>query len=193
MEEKLNKLYHECIEELKSIGLNIANNPEIGEITIEFSNRSVKRYGCCKQENPDKTTMHRKRKGRTIYITYDRYLKHKIEISRWVMDLDDKIIKNTIIHEIIHCFPKCNNHGTEFKKYANYINKKLNYDISRLGDKKADYKKSNVKYENKPIKYKYKIICKKCGHIYYRQRLKKNITTKYRCSICNGRLKVELL
>ena len=29
-------------------------------------------------------------------------------------------IKNTIMHEIIHCFPYCNNHGSEFKKYAKY-------------------------------------------------------------------------
>ena len=39
----------------------------------------------------------------------------------------DIIIKNTIIHELIHCLPKCTNHGKEFKKYAKIINEKLGY------------------------------------------------------------------
>ena len=46
----------------------------------------------------------------------------KIEISRWVLELKDDIIKNTIMHELIHCMPYCNNHGAEFKKYAKVIN-----------------------------------------------------------------------
>lgn len=48
------------------------------------------------------------------------------------MQLNKSIIKNTIMHEIIHCMPYCNNHGKEFKKYAKYINKNLGYDISRV-------------------------------------------------------------
>lgn len=47
------------------------------------------------------------------------------------MELEDDIIKNTIIHEIIHCMPYCSNHGEIFKKYAKHINSKLNYDIAR--------------------------------------------------------------
>ncbi len=48
------------------------------------------------------------------------------------MQLDKNIIKNTIMHELIHCMPYCNNHGAEFKKYARYINEKLGYNISRV-------------------------------------------------------------
>lgn len=44
------------------------------------------------------------------------------------------------MHELIHCIPFCNDHGIEFKKYANYINEKLGYNISRVGNKKVDYK-----------------------------------------------------
>ncbi len=48
------------------------------------------------------------------------------------MELDEEIIKNTIMHELIHCMPYCNNHGKKFKEYAKYINKNLGYDISRV-------------------------------------------------------------
>lgn len=92
------------------------------------------------------------------------------------MNLNDDIIKNTIIHELIHCIPNCNNHGADFKKYAKVINQELGYKISRLGNKEEDYKKSNIKFYEEKIKYKYKIICEKCGQIYYRQRLVKNFS-----------------
>ncbi len=107
------------------------------------------------------------------------------------MSLNDKIIKNTIIHEIIHCLPGCNNHRGTFKSYANYINKKLGYDISRLGNKEADYIKSNVEYNENTSNNKYKIICEQCGQVFYRQRMKKNLIRKYYCSKCGGRLSLN--
>ena len=73
-----------------------------------------------------------KKFGRHKLIKYGRCNKHHIEISPWVMQLDKNIIKNTIMHELIHCMPYCNNHGAEFKKYARYINEKLGYNISRV-------------------------------------------------------------
>ena len=49
--------------------------------------------------------------------------------------------------------------------------------------------KSNLEYKNEiKQKYKYKIICEECGLIYYRQRLYKNFTKKYRCGKCKGKL-----
>lgn len=189
MEEKLIDLYNECINELKTIGINVLDNPDVGKIQIKFSRRNAKRYGCCKQENPDKFIKHKKKYRGKNYIYYDKYKTHTIEISRWVMDLNDNIIKNTIMHEIIHCMPKCNNHGTEFKQYAKYINQKLGYDISRTGNKKEDYEKSNLKYNDDTQKYKYKIVCKKCGQTCYRQRISKDFTKKYRCSLCARKIR----
>ena len=116
MEEKLNKLYKECIEELKSIGIDI----DIRTIEIQISKRNNKRYGCCKQEDPDKNTKYYEKIGNKRYLRYAKFNKHIIEISKWVMELNDDIIKNTIIHELIHCMPDCNNHGKEFKKYAGF-------------------------------------------------------------------------
>lgn len=131
-EHKLNKLFQECISELVSIGINIQDNKDIGKVEIHISKRNNKRYGVCKQEEPDASTMYVERIGRSKVIKYLKYKKHTIEISPWVMELDDSIIKNTIMHEIIHCLPNCNNHGKIFKQYAKYINQKLGYDISRV-------------------------------------------------------------
>ena len=49
------------------------------------------------------------------------------EVSKWVLELDDNIIKNTIMHELIHCMPYCNR-TYEFV----YTNEKVDpiYDIS---------------------------------------------------------------
>lgn len=54
MEQKLNKLYLECIDELNKIGIDISDEKQYGKIDISISKRNNKRYGCCKQENPDK-------------------------------------------------------------------------------------------------------------------------------------------
>jgi len=193
MEERLDKLYNDCIMELETIGFKIINNLEIGKIDISISKRNNKRYGCCKQEEPDETSAYLKRCKNGNKIVYDKFKKHHIEISKWVMDLDEMIIKNTIIHEILHCMPSCNNHGFLFQKYACYINQELGYNIRTLGNKEEDYKKSKLDFEADHRNYNYKIICKKCGNIFYRKRLKKDLIKKYRCGICGGKLELDTL
>ena len=182
MEEKLIKLYNECKNELKSIGLDIENKEKIGTIIIKIAKRECKRYGCCKQEKPDEKTKYIEKIGRRRYIKYAIFKEHTIEISKWVLELNEDIIKNTIMHEIIHCFPYCNNHGTEFKKYAKYINEKLGYNISRVGNKKEDMIESNLCEEKE--KFNYKVQCTKCGYTFYRKRMNKYFTRKYRCGKC---------
>jgi len=183
-QEQLEKLYGECLNELLSIGIDMKSK-EYGEISIKIANRNNKRYGCCRQEQPDKKYKTIKKIGRRKCLKYEKFNKHTIEISKWVMDLDENIIKNTIMHELIHCMPFCNNHGDMFKKYANFINNNLGYDISRLGNKKEDYEKSNIEYEEKA--YKYAIKCTSCGKVLHRNRLSKDFFRKYRC-LCNGKL-----
>lgn len=189
MEEKLEKLYKECIEELNSIGINMKDTKAVGEIDITLSKRKTKRYGCCKQENPDKKFKTVQRIGYRTVIKYEKFNMHHIEISKWVMELDDKVIKNTIIHELIHCIPLCNNHGENFKKYAEYINKKLGYKIKRLGNPEIDYAESNLTYERYETP-KYKLQCKKCGQEIYRQRFNIRKIKQYRCGKCGGELSI---
>lgn len=189
MEEKLNKLFKECLSELETIGIDILNKEKFGNIDINISKRNNKRYGACKQDEPDIKTKYIEKIGRRRYVKYWKYNKHYIEISKWVLELDDKIIKNTIMHELIHCMPNCSNHGVDFKKYANYINKQLDYDISRVGNKEEDYRKSNLGYKE-DRKYKYKVECQNCGYSFFRQRMNKDFTRKYRCGKCGGRFKI---
>ena len=187
MDERLQLLFNDCKNELGSIGIDL-NNKSIGKITISIGKRACKRYGCCKQESPVKSSKYVEKIGRKRYVKYALFEKHNIEISKWVMQLNTDIIKNTIMHEIIHCLPNCSNHGNEFKKYANYINCKLDYDISRLGDKKQDLIDSNIPIEKE--KFNYKIECSGCGYSFYRKRLNYSFSRKYRCGKCGGRFSV---
>ena len=190
MEEKLNRLYQECLKELKSIGINLEGNKEIGNIDIKLSSRQTKRYGCCRQENPDKRYQVIEKRGYRKTIRYEKFNAHHIEISKWVMELNDDIIKNTIFHEMIHCIPFCNNHGEKFKKYATYINQKLGYDIKRVGNPKEDYVKSNIPYPEEKENYPYKIQCQECGQEIYRKRFHENLIKRYRCGKCGGKLQL---
>lgn len=186
---EIQELYNQCINELKTIGIDFNNTNQIGKIDISISKRNNKRYGCCKQEKPDKSYKTIIKKGWHKTIKYEKFDKHHIEISPWVMELNEQIIKNTIIHELIHCIPYCNNHGKEFRKYAIYINEKLGYNISRTGNPKEDYEKSNLEYNELQV-YKYKIMCQKCGQEFYRKRLNKNFLKKYRCGKCGEKFTI---
>lgn len=187
MEEKLNRLYKECLKELRGIGIDVER--KVKHVDIKISKRKNKRYGVCIGENPDKSTMYIEKTRNHKVIKYAVYNIHHIEISPWVMELEESIIKNTIIHEIIHSFPYCNNHGREFKKYSKYINQKLGYNISTVGNKKEDYEKSNIEYKEDK-KYNYKIQCEGCGQTIYRQRYNKEFTKKYRCGKCGSKFKI---
>ena len=189
MEEKLNRLYRECIKELNMVGIDILDEKYYGKIDISISKRNNKRYGCCRQEEPDKRYKAIIKRGRRKIIRYERFNRHHIEISKWVLELEDNIIKNTIIHELIHCIPYCNNHGIEFKKYAKLINNAYGYDISRVGDKKKDYEKSNLEY-NEGSKYNYRVVCKGCKQEFYRQRINKDFVKKYICGKCKSKFEV---
>ena len=189
MEEKLYKLFLQCVNELNKIGINILDEKKYGKIEISISKRNNKRYGCCKQENPDRNYRVITRIGRRKVVKYEKFNQHYIEISKWVMELEDLIIKNTIMHELIHCIPYCNNHSAEFKKYAKLINSNYGYNISRVGDKKKDFEKSNIEY-NEINNYNYKIVCKGCNQKFYRQRLNRNFTRKYKCGKCGGKFEI---
>lgn len=188
-DQKLNILYQQCLNELYTIGIDMQNKELVGNIDIKISTKATKRYGCCKQENPDKKYKIIQKRGYHKIIRYEKFKNHHIEISSWVMQLNNDIIKNTIMHELIHCIPFCNNHGKEFKKYAAYINQKLGYHITTKGDMQADYQASNLEYQENND-YKYKIICQNCGQIIYRKRFNQNLIKTYRCGKCKGKLKL---
>ena len=72
---------------------------------------------------------------------------------------------------------------------------KLIYQLQKeitIGNKKKNYENSNIKFKENE-KYNYKIICKGCKQEFYRQRLDKNFTRKFRCAKCDGRFEVIAL
>ena len=77
MQEKLEKLFNQCINELKSIGLNVSKE-NVGDIKIQISKRNNKRYGCCKQEEPDERYKVIQRIGRRRIVKYEKFNKHTI-------------------------------------------------------------------------------------------------------------------
>ena len=80
---------------------------------------------------------------------------------------------------------------TKDKKYANLINNRYGYNVSRVGNKKEDFEKSNIEYDE-PQNYNYKIICKGCNQEFYRQRLNRNFLRYYRCAKCGSKFEVYI-
>lgn len=161
--EKLYNLYEECTEELKSIG--IVSNP-IQSVTI--NRRAKKRFGQAIREGGN----------------------YRIEISEIVLrdEVPADKAKEVIIHEILHCCDNCMTHKGKWKAYANKVNARLGYNITRCNS----YNNIGVKREE-VVNFKYKITCIHCGKIIYRQRASKVIChpNHYRCGVCGGELKVE--
>ena len=74
----------------------------------------------------------------------------------------------------------------------------MNYDIGCdpiMGDPNmfnpiTQYEQAYMYYRYLSMQMEYKIKCKDCGQIYYRKRLNKNFTKKYRCGKCKGKLEL---
>lgn len=182
---KLETLYNECLDELNKIGINTKEY----NICLEVKKGRTKTYGMCVKSEPDKNSEYYE-KGKKKYLKYN---KHTIQISSWVLELKDSIIKNTIMHEIVHCLPGAGNHGIVFKKIAKVINMKLGYNISRLGNKEQDYLESGIVLNNneEQEKYKYILECTKCHQEFKRKKFNVKQIHKYCCPFCGSKLKVK--
>ncbi len=175
----LQKTYWNCIGLLDEIGMDYGTI-----ISVTVNTRAKKRWGQCKG-----TYVGRASNGEPRY-------EFTINISSIL--LDEKIasiegLQNTIIHEILHTCPGCQNHGPEWKRRAAIVKKKLGYDIQRCNsaeEKGIDPKISEKIY--KPKIAKYEVKCKKCGFIYTRSKMSNLIkyTSHYRCGKCRGELEL---
>ena len=89
----------------------------------------------------------------------------------------DNEIKNVIAHELIHCIPECNNHGTPYKLKA-FEARKLGYNVF-CDDGMITFNKATKTVSQHIYK------CEKCGKEY--SRIRRVNTDKYRCP-CGGHL-----
>lgn len=98
---------------------------------------------------------------------------------------NEQDIKNTIAHELLHTCPGCRNHGIIWEKYAKRFDK-YGYTITRVTDEGIFERNPKLKQANEP---KYRISCKHCGFVTYRNR-NYNIN-RYKCPKCGGKLHIE--
>lgn len=95
-----------CMEKLDKLGIPYGN---ILEVTI--NTRAKSRWGQCRHCAEG----------------------HKINISARLLDdsTDIRGLENTILHELLHTAPGCNNHGAVWKAYAEKVNAAYGYNIKR--------------------------------------------------------------
>ncbi|HIU26160.1 MAG TPA: SprT-like domain-containing protein [Candidatus Copromorpha excrementigallinarum] len=130
---------------------------------VEVNSRPKKRFGCCKIK--------------------DR--KYHIEISEFVLKCEERYIRETLAHEVLHTCPECQNHGKIWKEYAERMNKRYGYNIKRV----SSFEEMGLETPAQKPEIKYIIKCRKCGKEYPRQRftcVMKKIKA-YRCG-CGGEL-----
>lgn len=138
----LKRLYMECVEEARSVGLDISDN-----ITgIEVNSRLSRALGrCCA----------RYAIGGYVY---------RIEINPCILadGIEDVIPKNTIMHELIHTCMGCMNHGAEFQRRALMVNRRLGYHVSTTTEA-ARLEAAGVTLKRATMHYG--IMCHKCGQL----------------------------
>lgn len=152
---KFDQVTKECVDMVKSAGFEV---PE-----IEWK---IKKY-------------------KSMYgQTEKRMGKYTIKINEYLLETEnEKEIKDTVIHEILHTLPKCMNHGKEWKNKAMIINNKYGMSISRTGD----FKIAKMQENREQIKYIFK--CKECGGLVKMKRMSKFVKhpENYKCGKCGGK------
>ena len=159
MEQKeLDGLLWEMWERLKKLGIPVSSKIRPG---LLVNTRARRRLGCC-------------------YYQSGRYW---IEVSQAVLE-DEDLLKQTLVHELLHTCPKCRDHGPKWKAYAQTVNEKLGYRIERTV--KTETPAGSLRHEE----IKYILECQSCGAQIKRMRMSKAVKSpwRYRCP-CGGKLK----
>ena len=155
----LNNLLAKAIQEVKEQGIKPGNI----DPTLYVSN-AAKEFGRCTHTGSN----------------------FEIRISKYIMNNPEKDLMQTIVHEVLHSVPGCMNHGAQWKKAAEIMNKAKGYDISRLTSTSA----ANLTKEHQAVLTRYVVACADCGNEIYRQRKSKliNYPELYTCGVCGGEL-----
>lgn len=150
-----NELLKVAIEEIRAVGIEV---PETIEPSVRIITGSRK-WGNCR--NVD---------GRFT-----------ISLNESLLTGDDmKSAMQTLAHEVLHTCDGCMNHGSLWKSYANRVNQRYGYNISRTNSA------SSLGVE---VKSKYLVQCDDCGAKIRRDRMSKVVSNydSYVCK-CGGSL-----
>ncbi len=108
---------------------------------------------------------------------------YQIELSSRLLDAPERSCRQTIAHELIHTCPDCMNHGNRFRYYAEKMNQKYGYHISRANSPEEMGVEDNRKDA------RYIVECRQCGKQILRTR-RSALTdhpSRYQCT-CGGSL-----
>jgi predicted SprT family Zn-dependent metalloprotease len=152
----LQQMYIDCLRELAAIGIR---PQKITAVTV--NTRAKNRWGQAK------------RTGDTFEISIsDRLLGD---------DLPDEPLRDTMIHEILHCVKGCHGHTGKWAQLVNKCNQQLGTNIRTV-----------ISYDGviPSVPAKYVIRCMSCGTSYERQKMSRLVQhpEDYHCR-CGGILK----
>ena len=105
-----------------------------------------------------------------------------IQVSQRLLD-QPELLRNTLLHELLHTCYGCQNHGKRWKAYAQKVGQALGVDIRRT----ALVEESWVPLRREEVKYL--LRCQSCGRVIPRRRRSKAVEhpERYRCA-CGGKL-----
>ncbi len=144
--------------ELLALGIPVSSRLEP---EVRVNTRAKRRLGCC-------------------FYQSGRYW---IEVSQKVLE-NEALLKQTLVHELLHTCPKCRDHGARWRAYAQIVNEKLGYRIERTV--RTETPIGPLRHEE----IKYILECQSCGAQIKRMRMSKAVKSPwcYRCP-CGGKLK----
>ena len=147
----------DCMDKLDRIGIPYGN---IVEVTV--NTRATRRFGQCRRLPSGDFT---------------------INISDILLDernSDTQLIQ-TMFHEILHTIPGCFNHGKEWQRYADIVNRQYGTNVARTSSA------ANLTVQ-KEVYYKYRFVCENCGQEVKRQRESDFVKhyKSYTCGCCGG-------
>ncbi len=107
---------------------------------------------------------------------------YTIEVSSRILDRPE-LLRQTLIHELLHTCRGCRDHGTRWKAYAQRVNDAWGLSIERTV--KAQEALAPLREE----KVRYILECTVCGAKYPRSRMSKavKLPQRYQCR-CGGKL-----
>lgn len=152
-------VYYDCRKICIDLNIPIADC-----IRVKVNSRAKKRWGLCTLECQDE------------YV---------IEISNRLLDdsISEEATFNTMIHELLHTCPNCMNHGKEWKKWADVINRNTKYNIKRTTSCAEKGIESVSRFP------KYTVTCDICNAEWHYNRAGNVIQNLNRCKCpyCNKR------
>lgn len=87
----------------------------------------------------------------------------ELKFNESLLEMEEKNALSVILHEMIHTFPLCYNHGSEFKSFAFRLSIEYDVVIKRLtsGIQSEDFRRSEA-FDKKT---KYVVVCLNCNNL----------------------------